>query len=42
MLVRSWLWQRKSKASREPMLLIYILISVLLGLGVLMRIAVVL
>ena len=41
MLVRGWLWQGKSKAkvSREPMLFIYTLISGLLFLGVLARIA---
>ncbi len=40
MLVKGWLWQSKRKVSREPMLLIYTLISGLLGLGVLVRIAV--
>jgi hypothetical protein len=40
MLVRGWLWQCKGKVRGEPMLLIYALISGLLGLGVLVRIAV--
>ncbi len=39
MLARGWLWHGKSKVNREPMLFIYTLISGLLLLAVMARIA---